>query len=85
MSRPSLKVIRSEQLAQIHALPPAATFTAAATLGAAYQVGGVNRCPHCSGTAFNVGRVTAECGACGNPLPIAPTRQILNHPTEERI
>lgn len=85
MSRPSLKVVRTRDLATVAAPQPAACFTAAATFGAAYQLGDANRCPHCFGTAFIVGRVTAECGACGNPLPIAPSRKIFPSCNEERI
>lgn len=43
-------------------------------LGSAYYPGLANRCPLCGHTAFNVGRITAECGACGSPLPISPSR-----------
>lgn len=69
------------------ATPPAATFAAAVATAAGYQRGGANRCPHCSATAFHVGRVTAECASCGNALPIAPDRKPCAHPTiaEERI
>ena len=56
---------------------PSASYPAAMATGAPYHVGGANRCPHCGGTAFFVGRVTAECGHCGNPLPIAPARAAI--------
>jgi len=66
---------------------PVATFTAAVASATAYQPGGANRCPHCSATAFHVGRVVAECARCGHPLPIAPDRKPYIHPVtaEERI
>jgi uncharacterized protein (DUF983 family) len=43
-------------------------------LGSAYHPGLANRCPLCGHTAFNVGRITAECGACAAALPISPSR-----------
>lgn len=36
-----------------------------------YHEGEVNRCPQCGGKGWHVGRVTAECGHCGHPLPLA--------------
>lgn len=56
---------------------PAATYRAATATAAPYHSGAANRCPLCAGTAFFVGRITAECGACGNPLPLAPARAVL--------
>jgi hypothetical protein len=34
-------------------------------------------CPGCGGRAWEVGRVSAECGACGTtlPLPIGASRE----------
>lgn len=36
-----------------------------------YWPGETNRCPVCSGKAWHIGRVTAECAACDHPLPLA--------------
>lgn len=41
-----------------------------------YAVGRVNRCPDCHGEAFTVGRITAECGGCGLPLPVVSFRRV---------
>lgn len=84
MRRAALKVVPAHEPAPV-VRPP---YVAAMATAAAYQLTGTNRCPHCSGTAFHVGRVTAECGACGNPLPIGPTRKPMPHPSlsdHERI
>lgn len=40
-----------------------------------FYPGEPNHCPRCHGTAWHVGRITAECARCGTPLP-------LFHPTE---
>lgn len=39
-----------------------------------FRAGLANHCPACGHGAFHVGRVTAECGACLTPLPIADAR-----------
>lgn len=36
-----------------------------------YREGEHLRCPQCSGTQWHIGRVTAECASCGNPIPLA--------------
>jgi uncharacterized protein (DUF983 family) len=36
-----------------------------------YHEGETNRCPQCGNKGWHVGRVTAECGHCGHPLPLA--------------
>jgi hypothetical protein len=36
-----------------------------------YRAGETNRFPMCTGTAWFVGRSSAECGTCGHPLPLA--------------
>lgn len=83
MTRAALQLVNLPAAAS----PPAATFAAAVATAAGYQRGGANRCPHCSATAFHVGRIVAECASCGNPLPIAPDRKPCLHPVpaEERI
>ncbi len=35
-----------------------------------FRPGETNRCPGCSGTHWQVGRVTAECFLCGTALAI---------------
>lgn len=40
--------------------------------GLAYQAG--MRCPSCWSSNWLVGRSTAECGHCGQPLFLAPFR-----------
>lgn len=42
-----------------------------------YVPGRVNRCVECHHEAFWVGRITAECGSCGRPLPVD---QLRRHP-----
>lgn len=34
-----------------------------------------NHCPHCAGRHWWVGRVAAECAACGTALPLAEYRR----------
>lgn len=58
----------------VPATSPAPRPRPSVALGSAYYPGLANRCPLCGHTAFNVGRITAECGACGSPLPISPSR-----------
>ncbi|WP_432769779.1 MAG: hypothetical protein HEQ22_03265 [Sphingopyxis sp.] len=41
-----------------------------------YAIGRANRCPDCHSEAFTVGRITAECGGCGLPLPIVSFRRV---------
>ena len=41
-----------------------------------YAIDRPNRCPDCHGEAFFVGRVTAECGGCGMPLPVVSLRRL---------
>lgn len=41
-----------------------------------FVAGRVNRCPDCHSEAFTVGRITAECGGCGLPLPIVSFRRV---------
>lgn len=41
-----------------------------------YVIERTNRCPDCHGEAFFVGRVTAECGGCGMPLPLVTMRRV---------
>lgn len=41
-----------------------------------FALGRPNRCPDCHGEAFTVGRITAECGGCGMPLPIVSFRRV---------
>jgi hypothetical protein len=40
-----------------------------------YVLGRPNRCISCHHEAFWVGRITAECGSCGRPLPIVDQRR----------
>lgn len=35
-----------------------------------YRTG--TRCPSCGGSAWHVGRLSAECGQCATALPLAP-------------
>lgn len=37
-------------------------------LGLIYEPGA--RCPSCGGRSWHVGRVSADCGKCGYPLPL---------------
>lgn len=56
---------------------PAAMALAGRLAIPAYVPGRVNRCVQCHHEAFHVGRLTAECGRCGLPLPVD---QLRRHP-----
>ena len=47
-----------------------------------YHEGETNRCPQCGGKGWIVGRLTAECGHCGHPLPLAQAT-ITGAPAEQ--
>lgn len=59
--------------------PPASPAIAASLAGSrgyvpSFRPGLANHCPACGHGGFHVGRITAECGNCSSPLPIAAAR-----------
>lgn len=53
-----------------------------------YRTGDVNHCPGCGGKSWHIGRMSAECGACGTAIPLADVAsqpmQPLFHVTRSR-
>lgn len=43
-----------------------------------YRPAQKNFCPACAGTAWHVGRSTAECARCAFALPITPAASAAN-------
>jgi hypothetical protein len=48
----------------------AAVYGRAVAVQPVFIAGRANTCPGCHAQGWNVGRRTAECAACGTPLPI---------------
>lgn len=67
---------RSMREAQLARVAPARSGLVGRAAIPVYAIDRPNRCPDCHGEAFFVGRVTAECGGCGMPLPIVSFRRV---------
>lgn len=52
---------------------------------AIFRRGEVNRCPGCQGRSWHVGRISAECAACGTALDLAEGAVLTVSPAVERV